>query len=446
MHLNELRADNFKRLRAVRIEFPEGGGAVEICGSNGQGKSSTIDAIWAAMGGARAAPDVPIRAGSRKAEVTLDLGDYKVVRTWDREGSRLTVTDATGSVQASPQAILDGLFNRLGFDPLEFVRLKPKDQADTLRRVVGLDFSEIDRERKSKYDARTEVNREVKRLEARLAATPEVDPVDPIDVMELTREFKAATEHNKRVDAARAAVDSAVAEVENTRAEVLRLKEEFEAAQNAMLDAECVLVDASQASHEAGNPIDTDPIVEAMGEAQETNERARQHALRSALETTLETTRETADRFKDQIDDLDAYRQRLLTEAEMPVPGLSLEEDEVTLNGVPLAQASSAERIRVGLAMAAAMKPGLRLVAIREGSLLDEASLKTVAEWAAEHGYQVLVERVAAGPTGVGVVIEDGAVTAASGVNARVRTRPTRVDVPNLFDQPHAADGGVAPE
>jgi DNA repair exonuclease SbcCD ATPase subunit len=444
MHLNELRADNFKRLRAVRIEFPEGGGAVEICGANSNGKSSCIDAIWAAIGGAKAAPDVPIRAGAQKAEVELDLGDYRVVRRWDREGSTLIVTNASGEFQDSPQAILNGLFNRLGFDPLEFVRLRPKDQADTLRRVVGLDFSEIDAERKSKYDARTEVNREVKRLEARLAAMPEVDPADPVDVMELTRSFKEASEHNKRVDAARARLDASRAEWEDANGEVERLEEELNAAENRRAKALVARDAASVFLEGQAPPIDTDPIVEAMGEAQETNERARQHELRKTLETTLETTRETAGRLNDQIDDLDAYRQRRLAEAEMPVPGLSLEADEVTLNGVPLAQASSAERIRVGLAMAAAMKPGLRLVAIREGSLLDEASLREVAAWAAAHGYQVLVERVAGGPTGVGVVIEDGAVAAAKGVKARVKA-PARA-IPSLFDQPHASDGGEAPE
>lgn len=443
MHLNELRADNFKRLRAVRIEFPEGGGAVEICGSNGQGKSSTIDAIWAAMGGARAAPDVPIRSGARKAEVTLHLGDYKVVRTWDREGSRLTVTDATGSVQASPQAILDGLFNRLGFDPLEFVRLKPKDQADTLRRVVGLDFSEIDAERAEHYASRTEVNRVVKSQAARLETMPNYEPIDPVDTTDLNRKLWEATAKNRVVDRAKSACDMAESAVMLAREKMNRLKQEFEAAQNSFLDAEGDRDDLRLALREAGEAVDPGPIMDQIQQASAINERARSCRERAKLEASLEECRERAARLTDKIDDIDAYRRRLLAEAEMPVPGLSLEEDEVTLNGVPLAQASSAERIRIGLAMAAAMKPGLKLVAIREGSLLDEASLRMVATWAAAHGYQVLVERVAAGPSGVGVVIEDGAVTESRGVNARVRTRPIRNDVPSLFDQPHAADGGA---
>ena len=53
-----LRADNFKRLRAVDVR--PNGSVVEIAGRNGQGKSSVLDAIMAAISAWRLArPDSP---------------------------------------------------------------------------------------------------------------------------------------------------------------------------------------------------------------------------------------------------------------------------------------------------------------------------------------------------------------------------------------------------
>ena len=60
--------------------------------------------------------------------------------------------------------------------------------------------------------------------------------------------------------------------------------------------------------------------------------------------------------------------------------------------------------------MGSELNKSLRLIRIKDGSLLDETSLHVVAEWAAEKDYLVLVERVADSTLGVGVVIEEGRV------------------------------------
>ena len=59
MKIIELRAENFKRLRAIDIT-PDGH-LVEIRGKNGQGKSSVLDGIWALFASAEALPPRPVR-------------------------------------------------------------------------------------------------------------------------------------------------------------------------------------------------------------------------------------------------------------------------------------------------------------------------------------------------------------------------------------------------
>src|SRR5688572_19792136 len=96
MRVVELRAENFKRLKAVRIN--PAAGLQQISGANAQGKSSVLDAVFAALGGASAAPIKPIREGAEKAEVTLDLGDMLVRRRWTASGSTLQVESKEGAV------------------------------------------------------------------------------------------------------------------------------------------------------------------------------------------------------------------------------------------------------------------------------------------------------------------------------------------------------------
>ena len=96
--------------------------------------------------------------------------------------------------------------------------------------------------------------------------------------------------------------------------------------------------------------------------------------------------------------------------AEMPVAGISLSDESVMFNGQPLSQASSAEQLKVSVAMAFALKPRLKICLIRDGSLLDENSLKLVAGMAEEADAQVWLEKVSSDGAGCSVVIEDGMV------------------------------------
>ena len=58
-----------------------------------------------------------------------------------------------------------------------------------------------------------------------------------------------------------------------------------------------------------------------------------------------------------------------------------------------------------------AANPKVKVILIREGSLLDEQGLRLVADMASKQGFQVWLEAVT-NRTDVGIVIEDGRVIA----------------------------------
>jgi hypothetical protein len=93
----------------------------------------------------------------------------------------------------------------------------------------------------------------------------------------------------------------------------------------------------------------------------------------------------------------------------MPVEGLSFGDGEVLFDGIPLDQASQAEKIRVSVAIAMAANPKLRVLCVRDGSLLDRESWRLLAELVESNDYQCWVE-VTDDEGKTGIVIEDGTV------------------------------------
>jgi DNA repair ATPase RecN len=144
---------------------------VVIGGQNGAGKTSVLDAIAYAIGGKRLCPAKPLREGTKKGSVEVDLGEMKVVRTFTRSPksgevkSEIVVTETGGGVVSSPQALLDRLVGDLSFDPLEFTRMRPEEQVKVLRQVAGVDTSAVDKEISAAYEARKAIGVAVKQAE-----------------------------------------------------------------------------------------------------------------------------------------------------------------------------------------------------------------------------------------------------------------------------------------
>jgi energy-coupling factor transporter ATP-binding protein EcfA2 len=102
----------------------------------------------------------------------------------------------------------------------------------------------------------------------------------------------------------------------------------------------------------------------------------------------------------------EAERAQAMAAASWPVPGLSLSEDgELLHGGVPYAQASHAERMRVSVSVAYAL--GAPLVVVEEGSALDDDALAMLSELAEASDKQIVIERVGNRDPGA-IIIESG--------------------------------------
>lgn len=404
--LLSLEASNFKKLRAVRIT--PAGEIVEIRGRNAQGKSSVLDAIEAALCGRHSIPARPVRGSESRAEIKLDFGNFVVRREIKPDGKHALKITSSDPGQTSNQEFLDELLGEISFDPYAFVRLKPREQAERLREALGIDTAELDASRKAAFEERTLVNREVQRLEGAIAEAPFPDgPDQPIDLTAELRELERI-QVNNRIK-------------ERADADVARLRELASLADARVAALETALVEAKKqaglAHGEVGGAVeaahgieveDVAPVQGRIATAEQRNAVYRQRKARRDLGDQLAAKGGEAHELTARIEEIDEAKKQLLDTSRIAIPGLGLSEDAVTLNGQPLEQASQAERLRFAIALGLALNPKIRVLLIRDGSLLDEDSLRIVADMAREAKAQVWLERV--GTEGRGVLIEDGEV------------------------------------
>lgn len=155
--------------------------------------------------------------------------------------------------------------------------------------------------------------------------------------------------------------------------------------------------------------IDLAPFNTKISEAEATNRMVRNNKQRAGIVTAYKNLTVGIEELTSQLAKMDADKHRATVDAKYPVPGLCASALGVTFNGIPFSQCSAAEQLKVSVAIGLALNPKLRVLLIRDGSLLDEDSMKILCEMAAKADAQVWIERVGSDAQ-TSVVIEDGHV------------------------------------
>lgn len=440
MRVVNLQAENYRILRAIDIT-PEGD-VVKIGGDNEQGKTSVLSAIWVALKGRAVAPPTPIREGAEKCRIKLDLGEVVVTRTFTaKDGGTYTdtvkVESADGSRRFnSPQTMLDDLMGTIGFDPFAFVKMKPDDQAETLLGMVPLpiDLEEMAEADEADFQARRDLNREVDTLKAQIAGIPEAQvPADAPDRdalvaklgnaadanLAIERERVAREERERRIAIMRRDSDEAKVSASELRGRAAALIAEAEG-READARGGYEAADKEEAEFKAlpplDEPIDTQAVREELQAAEAVAAEIERQTRRKALIEQHDAKAAEAQGKTDLMDAREQERRAALAKAKMPIDGLGFSVNDkgkafVTFGGLPFGDASSAQQIKVSTAIAMAANPELRVLQIRDGSLLDSKSMAIIAEMAEAQDYQVWCEVVAT--DGVGIVLEDGSIKGA---------------------------------
>lgn len=428
MLVTGLQVQNVMRLEALKLELDDKGGLVIIGGENEAGKSTALNSIEMALRGKSVVPPDPIRHGAESGEIIVTLGGHGddplvVTRTFTGDKSSLKVTTPKGAVLKAPQQLLDSFYNNF-IDPLEFINADSKEKVQVLKDLTGLDFAQIDEDRAAAYANRTEVNKAVKVAEARLQRMTHhgdvyaeaVNVQGMLDLRKDMEEEKAErVEKEAQVDRARTYLDGAAREIESRKQRIEEIEQQ--------VGAHYKILNEERESYKKGEDslsklrieceklqtpdfTDIDAKIALSGEHNSKYEENQRYA---AEKIELESSRDDADAYTDSITTLDQQKKDMIAGANMPVEGLAFGEDGVTFNGIVSEQWSQAQGLKISTAIGLAMNPKLRILLIRNGSLLDGNSMKIMAEIAKEKDAKIFIERVGNADENA-IIIEDGMV------------------------------------
>jgi hypothetical protein len=441
-YLIRVTAEQFKNVKV--LDFVPNRFLTRISGPNGAGKTSALDAIFQALAPRKTLSPTFIRQGQKKGFLRIETNTHIITRRLDEKGGTLEIeAKGTNTLEKAPDTWLEGIAGDLGFDPLRFMRLKPEDQFDVLKQLVPMEHNIDDLDTRNENDSETITRRkaEAKRLEAARDHI-HIDttlPDDPTDIDALLAEAREVSSYNRaiedqqrereredRVHAEQAAAIETMQRKHNELSEeLLKLSRKIDEARGFQAK--------NQMQIDAREPLprlkDRQELDDKISVEVSKNARIDRNNANRAQRADFDAQ---VDNIKDELKKLEtAVRERKLTiartleTAKFPVNGLSFETLEegssgrerknpkkiVTYNGIPLADASTAEQIRVSTSIGMAGKPDLRFLLIREGSLLDDAGMATLEEMAHEHDFQILVECVDTSGK-VGIYMEQGEIKA----------------------------------
>lgn len=413
-----LTSSNFKNLKAIEMRFD--GNVARLTGKNGAGKSAVLDAIFCCLTGKRF--DDAIRHGQDKAEVVVDMGSFKVRKRLTAKGEYVEVIMANGDKKQSPQTFLDNIIGKLSFDPLAFTNLKPTEQRNLLKQLVGLDFTDIEVKQKDVYDRRTVVNSSIKgsvatlgELEAPHPSTgnDEIKFGDELEKINVLREKRTAFMNvlQQKTD-----LESEIGEVNRGinehEEEILRLTknvEQLKIQKKNFQDQHDAIVIPPEVSENAITAAES-----KLKDIENENVKIRSAARYRQAIKEGEKLRQDADKLTQEHSRLEQDKATRIANAKFPIKGLSMSDDAVIFDGIPFSRLSTGQQIRVSTAIAMKLNPTVKVIFIREGSLLDEAGKKEIFDLAKDNDYLVLMEEV--DETGdIGFFIEDGSIKAIDG-------------------------------
>ncbi len=401
MKIRTLQIENFLGVK-VFDESPEGD-VVVVSGKNGAGKTSVLDSIFVALTGRN--PKKPIKDGEDKATIKIGLGEYTVTKTFtkteDGFNHRLVVESADGATFKSPQKMLDALIGNIAIDPLAFADMRDKEQRDTLLELLGIDLTGLEAEEKTAREERALIGREVKKLEGYLAGMPfdENAPTKEVDVMALVEEKEALMGriHNAR---------DARYKLEKARMQIVEIEAAHRKAEEELTEAIGETTDP--AAFEGWMERETE-ITTEIGKSAELNLRIQANAARESTKEALSAGKKKYDAFTTEIEEFAQIKTDMFADADLPVPGMSVTEDGVTVDKTPFKQLSAAEQLRASLAMGMAGNPEIKVLRATNGSLVDSDSMKIIEDAVVKNGFQLWLERVDESGK-VGIYMEAGEV------------------------------------
>ncbi len=419
MKINTLELENIKRIKAVRLE-PTANGLTVIGGKNGQGKTSVLDAIAWALGGNKFRPTDAQRDGSvipPHLKITLDNG---MIVERSGKNSALKVVDPSGN--KSGQQLLDSFISELALDLPKFMNMNNKEKARVLLEIIGVGdkLFELENEESRLYNRRTEIGRIADRKQKYADELPLHTgiPNEPVSAAELIRQQQDILAKNGENQRKRDRVFQIESKANSLSREKMLIKKELDRLNGELAEKDMELTAAlgelETAKKTAARLHDesTAELEKNISEIDSLNRKIRENLERQKAEIDAETYRKEYDDLTNQIEAVRKAQTELLTNADLPLPELSVKDGMLTYKGYHWDNMSASEQLRVAAAIVRRLNPECGFVLLDKLEQMDMDTLSEFGKWLEAEGLQAIATRVSTGNE-CSVIIEDGYVKSA---------------------------------
>lgn len=407
--INKLEIENVKRVKAVKIE-PTANGLTVLGGRNNQGKSSVLDAIAWALGGNRYRPTQAQREGSvvpPTLKVTLSNG---LVVERKGKNSDLKVIDPSG--QKAGQGLLDSFVEELAINLPKFMEQTGKEKANTLLQIIGVGdkLYELEQQEKERYNRRHAIGQiadQKEKYAKEMKYYPEAPKalISMSELIQQQQEILAKNGENARKRQNLAQITALKQQADDRVAELQRQLELALNEQNKLAD------DLAIAKTSTENLLDesTAELEQNIQDIEDINRKVRANLDKDKAEDDAKEQRAQYAVLTDEIDAIRKEKIDLLTNANLPLPGLSVHDGELIYNGQQWGNMSGSEQLMVATAIVRKLKPDCGFVLIDKLEQMDLQTLNEFGRWLEQEGLQAIATRVSTGDE-CEIIIEDGYV------------------------------------
>lgn len=405
--INKLEIENVKRIKAVKIE-PSASGLTVIGGNNNQGKTSVLDSIAWALGGNKYKPSQAEREGSMvppTLKVTLSNG---LIVERKGKNSSLKVIDPNG--QKAGQQLLDSFVEELAINLPKFMESTPKDKANTLLQIIGVgdQLAELELKEKEIYNQRHAIGVIADQKEKFAKEQPYYPdaPKELVSISELIQQQQAILAKNgenarkrQNVTVIQQNYDFKKAEVEDFKQKLKQAEAQLAQLENDLSIAQTDVMDLHDES--------TAEIEENIARIDETNRRVRANLDKDKAEDDAKQQREQYNQLTNEIEAVRQQKTDLLTNAGLPLEGLSVDDGKLLYQGQEWDNMSGSQQLMVATAIVRKLKPECGFVLIDKLEQMDQITLEQFGNWLEQESLQAIATRVSTGDE-CAVIIEDG--------------------------------------
>ncbi len=456
MNVKNIVIENFKNISSFDMDFDNG--IYLIKGDNELGKTALLAAIMAVLTGDRT--DNILQKGKEAGFVTSQIGDrYEVSLRFTKNNPRgeLSITDIeSGMIQnKGAKTMLNNLFEYQDFDAHEFV--KWSDTAEGRRKQVEVIKSLLtERARDQIFECEQEIQKakaeksdKNRALKDRKSQVKEYDigesEIEPINIDSLKKEEqeererlnavyqenkkkneslkadydskimsvnKKVVSHNKSVEEAKKQLNimqlslndfydvkhiysfDVAKEAMEIRAKIEKIKEETPSLANFEKEKEKIK------EPDMPDPMPDDSNLKAIREkiekAHEQNKQAEKQAIGRKFLKEIRT-------IEKEIKDLDKLikakqmaKEETISNSDLPINGLSFNEDGLYLNGIPFksGEVSTSQEMEVAVKIAIAKNLNVKVFKIAQGESIGKDRFEAIVKMAEKEGFQGFIEKV----------------------------------------------------